>query len=104
MSKVLEFANGVSKEFTDTSTIQDCVTVLTSYADIDAIRALFTEANLKGGATFDGQTVENIVPVKVTAEAETDGNVTVHFLTRAKTDMEIVKEQITELQEAMVEE
>ena len=103
MSKVLEFVNGVSKEFTDTSTIQDCVTVLTSYADIDAIRTLFTEANLKG-ATFDGQTVENTVPVKVTAEAETDGNVTVHFLTRAKTDMEIVKEEITELQEAMVEE
>lgn len=103
MSKILVFSNGVSKEFTDTSTISDCVTVLSNCADIDAIRALFTADNLKG-ATFDGKIVENIVPVKVTAEAETDGNVTVHFLTRSKTDMEIVKEQITELQEAMVEE
>ena len=103
MSKVLEFSNGVSKEFTDTSTISDCITVLTSFADIDAIRALFTENNLKG-AKFDGKVVENIIPVKVTAEADTDGNVTVHFITRVKTDMEIVKEQITELQEAMVEE
>lgn len=103
MSKILAFSNGVSKEFTDTSTISDCITVLSNYADIDAIRALFTADNLKG-ATFDGKLVENIVPVKVTAEAETDGNVTVHFLTRVKTDMEIVKEQITELQEAMVEE
>ncbi len=102
MSKVLEFSNGTAKEFADVSTIQDCVTVLTSYGDIDAIRALFTESNLKG-AKFDGQTVENIVPVKVTAEAETDENVTAHFITRTKTDMEIVKEQITELQEAMVE-
>lgn len=102
MSKVLEFSNGVSKEFTDTSIIYDCVTVLTSFADIDAIRALFTESNLKG-AKFDGKLVENIVPVKVTAETETDGNITVHFITRVKTDMELVKEQITELQEAMVE-
>lgn len=103
MSKVLEFSNGVSKEFADTSTISDCITVLTTFADIDAIRALFTENNFKG-AKFDGKLVENIVPVKVTAEADTDGNVTVHFITRVKTDMEIVKEQITELQEAMVEE
>lgn len=103
MSKVLEFSNGTSKEFADVSTISDCITVLTNFADIDAIRALFTESNLKG-AKFDGKVVENIVPVKVTAEAEEDGNVTVHFITRVKTDMEIVKEQITELQEAMVEE
>ena len=103
MSKILTFSNGVSKEFTDTSTIFDCITVLSSYADIDAIRTLFTADNLKG-ATFDGKAIENIVPVKVTAEAAATGNVTVHFLTRAKTDMEIVKEQITELQEAMVEE
>lgn len=103
MSKVLEFSNGVSKEFADTSTISDCITVLTTFADIDAIRALFTESNFRG-AKFDGKLVENIVPVKVTAEAENDGNVTVHFITRVKTDMEIVKEQITELQEAMVEE
>ena len=72
MSKILVFSNGVSKEFTDTSTISDCITVLTGFADIDAIRALSTESNLKG-AKFDGKIVENILPVKVTAEAETDG-------------------------------
>ena len=102
MSKVLKFANGESREFVDTSTILDCVIVLSNYGEVDAIRDQFTEDNLKG-AVFDGELVEQIIPVKSTAEADADGNVSVHFINREKTDMEIIKEEIIELQEAAVE-
>ena len=99
MSKPYKFADGKTINFTDGSTALDCVAVVATFAELDAIRAEFTEDNLKG-ATFDGSTVQHLVPVSV--NAETDGeNVVAHFTNRVKGQVEINAEQISELQEAL---
>lgn len=99
MSKIYKFADGKTIEFTDGSTALDCVTVVATFAELDAIRAEFTEDNLKG-ATFDGAAMQHLVPVSV--HAETDGeNITAHFTNRVKGQDEINAEQISELQEAV---
>lgn len=102
MSKVLIFKDGTEMNFTESSTVTDCVTVLGSFSEVDEIRAKFTAENLKG-ATFDGDAIKDIVPVSASAEADVDGNVTVHFINRAKTHDEIVDEQLLELQSAMAD-
>lgn len=99
MSKTYKFADGKTIDFTDRSTALDCVAVVQTFAELDAIRAEFTEDNLKG-ATFDGTAVQHLVPVSV--RAETDGeNVVANFTSRVKGQAEINSEQITELQEAV---
>lgn len=99
MAKTIKFADGKTYEFTDSSTVLDCVAVVKTFAELDAIRAEFTEDNLRG-AEFDGSTVQHLVPVS--AKAETDGeNVTAHFTNRVKGQDEINAEQISELQEAV---
>lgn len=99
MAKTMKFKDGKTIDFTDSSTVLDCVAVVKAFAELDAIRAKFTEDNLKG-ATFDGASVQHLVPVSVMAE--TDGeNVVAHFTSRAKGQDEINAEQISELQEAL---
>lgn len=99
MSKIYKFADGKTIDFTDGSTELDCVAVVQTFAELDAIRAEFTEDNMKG-STFNGVSVGHIVPVSV--KAETDGdNVTAHFTSRKKSLDEINAEQISELQEAL---
>lgn len=101
MSKTYKFADGKTYDFTDSSTALDCVAVVQTFAELDAIRAEFTEDNLKG-AEFDGASVNYLVPVS--AKAETDGeNITAHFANRVKGQDEINAEQISELQEAMAD-
>lgn len=99
MAKTYKFADGKTYDFTDSSTALDCVAVVQTFAELDAIRAEFREDNLKG-ATFDGTTAQHLVPVSV--QAETDGeNVVAHFTNRVKEQVEINAEQISELQEAV---
>ena len=102
MSKVLIFKDGTEMNFTESSTVADCITVLGSFAEVDDIRAKFTAENLKG-ATFDGDALKDIVPVSASADADVDGNVTVHFINRPKTHDEIVDEQLMEIQTAMAD-
>lgn len=99
MAKTMKFKDGKTYDFTDSSNALDCVAVVQTFAELDAIRAEFTEDNVKG-ATFDGVSVGNIVPVSVRAETDGD-NVTAHFTSRVKGLGEINAEQISELQEAM---
>ena len=99
MSKKMKFTDGKTIDFTDGSTVLDCVAVVQTFAELDAIRAEFTEDNLKG-AEFDGAVAQHLVPVSV--KAETDGeNVVAHFTNRVKEQDEINAEQISELQEAL---
>lgn len=99
MAKTMKFKDGKTYDFTDSSTALDCVAVVKTFAELDAILAEFTEDNLKG-VTFDGSTVQHLVPVS--AKAETDGeNVVAHFTNRVKDQVEINAEQIGELQEAV---
>lgn len=99
MSKTVKFKDGKAYDFTDSSTVLDCVAVVKTFAELDAIRAEFTEDNMKG-AEFDGVSVGHIVPLSVTAGTDGD-NVTAHFMSRKKNLDEINAEQISELQEAV---
>lgn len=99
MAKTYKFADGKTIDFTDSSTALDCVAVVKTFAELDAISAEFTEDNVKG-ATFEGVAVGHIVPLSVTAATDGD-NVTAHFTSRMKSRSEINAEQISELQEAV---
>lgn len=104
MAKYLVFKNGAREEFTDDSTITNLFTVVTSYADIDAMQANFTTENMVG-AEFDGEPIENIVPVTTIASNEygSENAITVNFINRYKTDVELLQEQMVEVQEAIAE-
>ncbi len=104
MAKYLVFKNGDREEFTDNSTITNLFTVVTSYAQIDAMQANFTTENMIG-ATFDGEPIENIVPVTTVATNDygNETNITVNFQNRYKTDVELLQEQMIEVQEAIAE-
>ncbi len=104
MAKYLVFRNGDREEFTDNSTITNLFTVVTSYAQIDAMQANFTTENMIG-ATFDGEPIENIVPVTTVATNDfgNEQNITVNFQNRYKTDVELLQEQMIEVQEAIAE-
>ena len=99
MAKTMKFNDGKTYDFTDSSTALDCVAVVQTFAELDAIRAEFTEGNLKG-ATFDGVVLWNVVPLGATAGTDGD-NITAHFKNRTKSLDEMNAEQIRELQEAM---
>lgn len=100
--KTLTLNNETSFNFTDESTILALVTVLDTFTEVDEIRDAMTEENL-AGATFDGETVENIIPLAISARADADGKVVVNFTNREKTEVEIMKDEITELQAALAE-
>ena len=105
MAKYLVFKNGAREEFTDESTITNLFTVVNSYAAIDAMQANFFTENMVG-ATFDGEPIENIIPVETHASNVLGGEgntIVVNFINRYKTDVEILQEQMTEVQEAIAE-
>lgn len=102
MAKYLVFKNGQTEEFTDNSTITNLFMVVPNYATIDVMQANFTTENMVG-ATFDGESIENIVPVTTVATNELNGNITVNFKNRYKTDVELLQEQMVEVQEAIAE-
>lgn len=99
MAKTMKFKDGKTYDFTDSSNELDCVVVVKTFAELDAIRGEFTEDNLRG-AEFDGSVVQHLAPVSV--NAETDGeNIVAHFANRVKGQDEINSEQISELQEVV---
>ena len=99
--KTLVFSNGVSIDFTDGSHITRLSKEVEKFADVDIIVENMTEENL-AGATFDGEPISNIVPVSCTASLEL-GSIVVICTNRQKTETEIMKDEITELQEALAE-
>ena len=104
MAKYLVFKNGATEEFTDESTITNLFCVVNSYAAIDAMQANFTTENMIG-AEFDGEPIENVVPVTTVATNQfgQENTIVVNFQNRYKTDVEILQEQMIEVQEALVE-
>lgn len=100
MSKILTFKDKTRCEFTDVSTIDDCIAVVSSFKEVEDITKKFTADNLVG-AEYDGKTIFDIVPVSITASSENGGAITVHFINRKKTIEEINAEKIKELQNAL---
>lgn len=100
--KKLVFKNGVEVSLTDDSTSLKCNVVVKTFAEADELRDNFTEENLKG-ATLDGESLENIVPVCIEAIANVGENIVVSLKNREKSHDEIVDEKLIELQEALTE-
>ena len=108
--KNLKLKDGTVIPFTDTSTMYNLVGVYPQYSGIDSVRAHLTLENLKK-CEFDDVEYEKIIPVGVSASSDMDGNVTAIFSTREMTDIEKMQEQldtheeeITEIQDVLVEE
>lgn len=92
--KVLKLKNGYEINGTDSSTIDDIVTVTSTFAEIDEIRSNFTASNLLS-PTFDELAVADRVPMNIVAT--TDGkNIVVHIHSREKSDLEKLKDMIEE--------
>ncbi len=91
MSKILALSNGVELSFTDESTVENMVNVLNSFADVDNYANNLSNDTLKF-ATFDGQQLENVVFVELTARKDQYGNVMLKVTNRYKTELEILGE------------
>ena len=100
--KTLVLSNGVSYEFADDSSITYLRKELTQYGDVDAMLPNMTEENLCG-AEFDGVVFTNVVPVSCSVSSDIGGTISAVFTNREKSEMEMMHEEITELQEAVAE-
>ncbi len=100
--KELIFKNGTKVQFTDESTILNCVTVVKDFKEVDALRQLFTAENLKG-ATFDGEVIETVVPVYVTATANVNDNIEIKVVNREKTEAEKINERLDDVEAALMD-
>lgn len=100
--KILTLKNGVSFNLTDASTIYNCMSVVSTFADIDVIAANMTAANLSV-CTFNGVQFRDIIPVNISANRDEAGNITITMLNRDKTDTEKLEERQTEAEQALIE-
>ena len=100
MSKVLVLKDHTRLEFTDESTIERLVTVYQSFAEVDPLLREITDENLSV-ATFDGVPVANVVHVKIYAESDNFGNVIVTCENRYKTDIELLQESQSNMEDAI---
>lgn len=100
--KILTLKNGVSFNLTDASTIYNCMSVVSSFADIDIIAANMTAENLSV-CTFNGVQFRDIIPVNISANRDEAGNITITMINRDKTDTEKLEERQTEAEQALIE-
>lgn len=100
--KILTLKNGVSYNLTDASTIYNCMSVVSSFADIDVIAANMTAENLSV-CTFNGVQFRDIIPVNIAANRDEAGNITITMINRDKTDTEKLEERQTEAEQALIE-
>lgn len=100
--KILTLKNGVSYNLTDASTIYNCMSVVSSFADIDIISANMTAENLSV-CTFNGVQFRDIIPVNISANRDEAGNITITMINRDKTDTEKLEERQTEAEQALIE-
>lgn len=100
--KILTLKNGVSYNLTDASTIYNCMSVVSSFADIDIIATNMTAENLSV-CTFNGVQFRDIIPVNISANRDEAGNITITMINRDKTDTEKLEERQTEAEQALIE-
>lgn len=97
------FVDGTSVEFEAGSNSISLVKKVSTLAELDSIRGLFTQDNIEG-MQIDGVSVDNVVPVGMTiASTPADATeITAVFTNRAKTDLEILQEE-QEAQNEMID-
>ena len=100
--KILTLKNGVSYNLTDASTIYNCMSVVSSFADIDIIATNMTAENLSV-CTFNGVQFRDIIPVNISTNRDESGNITITMINRDKTDTEELEERQAEAEQALIE-
>ena len=100
--KILTLKNGVSYNLTDASTIYNCMSVVSSFADIDIIATNMTAENLSV-CTFNGVQFRDIIPVNISTNRDESGNITITMINRDKTDTEKLEERQAEAEQALIE-
>lgn len=100
--KTLTLKNGVSYNLTDASTIYNCMSVVSSFADIDVIAANMTAENLSI-CTFNGVQFRDIIPVCINAGRDALGGITVNIINRDMTDTEHLEARQAESEAALIE-
>ena len=102
MSKLLTFADGSTMWVSDQSTPTDIVAVFGSGEAAGEAWEKFTRENLRRGSLGD-VAFTGLIPTGMSGTVDGNGNATVHYTAREKTEMEILQEQVTETQEAIAE-
>ena len=97
--KKLVFKNGTKAFFDDGSTVKELILIVSKFAEIDELANEFTKDNYNGG-TFEETTIENLVPLRITAETN-QNRIIARFISREKTREEILQEKIDELDELL---
>lgn len=100
--KILTLKNGVSYNLTDASTIYNCMSVVSSFADIDIIATNMTAENLSV-CTFNGVQFRDIIPVNISTNRDEAGNITITMINRDKADTEKLEERQAEAEQALIE-
>lgn len=98
MKKVI-FKNGTKAFFDDGSTEKELILIVSKFQEIDEIANEFTKDNYNGG-TFEEKTIENLIPLRITAETN-QNKIIARFISREKTRDEILQEKIDELDEML---
>lgn len=98
MKKVI-FKNGAKAFFDDGSTEKELILIVSKFQEIDEIANEFTKDNYNGG-TFGEKTIENLIPLRITAETN-QNRIIARFISREKTRDEILQEKIDELDEML---
>lgn len=101
--KTLTFKNTKTVDFVESSTLDSLVTVVSSFADLDAIRKEFMTADNLIGGTFDGETVAQRVYTGVTTSAKADGDISATFTTRPFTHDEVVDARLADLEQVVAD-
>lgn len=101
--KTLTLSNGNTVEVNDASTTTVLFIDFDRYSLIDTVRRVITEESLKNATLTDSQgNVEeliNIIPVNITASSGYEGDVNVRYNLRAKTELELIREELNALHE-----
>lgn len=101
--KTLKLTDGTEIQVLDDSVPTVLLMAYDKYADIDAIRPLITEENLKKATLTDeaGNVVElhHIIPVNLSVDSAYTGSVNVRCNLREKTEIELMHEELNRIHE-----
>lgn len=101
--KTITFSDNATLAVTDSSSSTHMEAEIESYAELDAIRPLFTAENMStlkitGDTEENSETVENLLPVSIQTYDDY-GHITVTITNRQKSEMELMQEKMKAIAE-----
>lgn len=101
--KTLKLTDGTEIQVLDESVTTVLLMAYDEYAEIDTVRPLITEQNLKKATLTDeaGNVTDlhNIIPVNISVSSGYEGAVDVRFNLREKTEIELMHEELKRIHE-----